>query len=335
MADDECRQWWEELALGYTEVPGHPRLRNAIAQLYGGIAADQVAVFAGAQEAVFVFMNVALGPGDHAVVVWPSYQSLFEVARAVGAEVTLLQLRQESGWALDVQELKDSIRPNTRAIVINFPHSPTGAHLDQSSFDDIVAIARERGTLLFSDEVYRYAEFDDGARLKAAADAYDGGVSLGVMSKAFGLAGLRIGWIATRDTGLLARLRAFKHYLTICNSAASEVLATIALRNRSSILARNRKIVAGNLARLDRFFDEWQRAFTWVRPRAGNVAFPRLQSEISIEQFASELVQEEGVLILPGSVFQVPGNHFRIGFGRRNFQEALERFEKFARARLG
>jgi len=160
-----------------------------------------------------------VAPGDHAVVVWPGYQSLHEVARAAGAEVTLLPLAHESGWRLDLDALEAALRPRTRVIVVNFPHSPTGAHLNEASFERVLALARERGILVFSDEVYRYAEYRDEDRLPAAVERYEAGFSLGVMSKAFGLAGLRIGWIAARDREMLGRLMSFKHYLTICNSA--------------------------------------------------------------------------------------------------------------------
>jgi aspartate/methionine/tyrosine aminotransferase len=325
---------WENLSLGYTEAAGHPLLRAEIASLYQTVAPEEVLVFSGAEEAVFVFMNVLLGPGDHAVVTWPAYQSLYEVARAAGAEVDLLPLDAANGWALDLDELGRLVRPATRVLAINFPHNPTGALPDRQTFDAVATIARDAGAHLFSDEVYRLLEVDPADRLPAAADCYDRGVSLGVMSKAFALAGLRIGWVATHDKELLARLATFKDYTTICSSAPSEILALIALRQRDAVLARNRAIISENLVRLDRFFKQWNGIFSWVRPRAGSTAFPRLVGETPIERFAAELVEREGVLLLPGSLFDHPGNHFRIGFGRRNLPEALERLERFAAVTL-
>jgi aspartate/methionine/tyrosine aminotransferase len=159
-------------------------------------------------------------------------------------------------------------------------------------------------------------------------------VSLGVMSKPYGLAGLRIGWIASRSEELRRRLAAFKHYLTICNVAPAEVLATVALGAREVILRRNREILLGNLERCDRFFAAWQGIFEWVRPRAGLVAFPLLRSDLPIEQFVEELAAAEGVLLVPGPVFDHPGNHFRLGLGRQNLPEALARLERFAGRRL-
>ncbi len=332
LADEEARALWRDLRLGYTESPGHPVLRTEIAGLYETMSADNILCFAGAEEAILVLSNVLLGPGDHVVVLWPGYQSLYEVARATGAGVDLLPLDPD-GWTLDLRALRRLIRPNTRLIVVNFPHNPTGALPDRSTFFSCLDIAHESGCYLLSDEVYRFLELDPADRLPAAIDASANAISLGVMSKAFGLAGLRIGWIATRDFDLLRRAAAFKDYTTICNSAPSEILALIALRAREAVLARNRGLIAANLGRLDRFFEEHQEMFSWVRPRGGSVGFPKLLRG-SADQFCQELVERESVLLLPGSVFEYPGKHFRIGFGRKNLPEALVRLKRLAAAQL-
>ena len=331
LADDETRPLWDGLTLGYTEATGHPLLRREIAGLYERIEPDGVLVFAGAEEAIFCLANVLLGPGDHAIVTWPGYQSLYEVARATGADVTLHELRETDGWRLDTDLLRRQMTPATRLIVVNAPHNPTGMLPDRATYDELAAIAAEAGAHLLVDEVYRYLEFDEADRLPAGADAFDRGVSLGVMSKSFAMAGLRIGWLATRDRDLLARCAAFKDYTTICSSAPSEVLALIGLRARDVVLARTHGIVARNLDRLDAFFDEWTDRFSWVRPRAGSVAFPRLTVPgVSIDDWATALVESEGVLLLPGSQFGFGGNHFRIGFGRTDLPVALDRMEAFA-----
>lgn len=335
MADPEALNWWNNLGLGYTEAPGHPLLRTEIASLYKNLTADDILVFSGAQEAVFAFMNVAIEAGDHVVVSWPGYQSLFEVAKAIGADVSFLPLRHDEGWRLNLDALEALVTPRTKAVVVNFPHSPTGALPDRVTFEELARICSRKGIYLFSDEVYRFMEVNEGDRLPAAVEICPAGVTLGVMSKSFGLAGLRIGWLAFQDRSLRRRVWSFKDYLTICNSAPSEVLALIALRSRDMILTRNRQIVADNMRHLDRFFADWAGVFEWVRPRAGSVGFPRLTAEVSIEQFAAELVEEEGVLLLPESVFDHSGNHFRIGIGRRNLPEALARLGRFSEKRLG
>jgi aspartate/methionine/tyrosine aminotransferase len=329
LADERGRDLWAELSLGYTESQGAPFLREAIAGLYEGVEADDVLVFAGAEEAIFCFANVALGPGDHAIVTWPTYQSLYEVAGSAGAEVTLLELEHDSGWRLDLDAMEAQLRPETRAIVVNFPHNPTGAQLDRASFARLVDVAERAGATLFSDEVYRWLEHDPALRLPAAVEASSSAASLGVMSKTFALAGLRIGWVASRDRDLLARLAAFKDYTTICSSAPSEVLSLMALLALNHVVERSRSIVATNLTLLDEFFQRRSEQFEWVRPNAGPIGFPKLVREPGVERFCADLVSEAGVLLLPGSVYGYPGNHFRIGFGRRNLPEALERLDRF------
>jgi aspartate/methionine/tyrosine aminotransferase len=335
LADDDTRRMWDGLTLGYTESTGHPLLRAEIASLYEDLEPDDVLVFAGAEEAIFCLANVLLSPGDHAVVTWPGYQSLYEVARAAGADVTLHELREEHGWAIDIDLLRSQVTPSTRLVVVNAPHNPTGMQPDRATFDALVALAEEVGAHLLVDEVYRFLEFDGVERLPAGADASPRGISLGVMSKSFAMAGLRIGWLATRDRDVLERCARFKDYTTICSSAPSEVLALIGLRARETVLTRSRSIVAGNLVALDTFFDAWSDRFTWVRPRAGSVGFPRLTVPgVSIDAWAAGLVEAEGVLLLPGSQFDYGGNHFRLGFGRADLPIALERLERHAERTL-
>jgi len=328
MADDDARERWTSLRLGYTESLGLPALRAAIAGLYEHATADDIITFAGAEEGVFLYMHSALSAGDHAVVVWPAYQSLHEVARSIGASVTLVPLDPRD-WSLDVDAVAAAMRPNTRVVVINFPHSPTGAQLPAADFARLISIVELHGAQLFSDEVYRFLEHSS-ERLPPAVDESAAGVSLGVMSKAFGLAGVRIGWIATRDATLRRRLAANKDYTTICNSAPSEILALIALRAREQVLDRTHSIIVENLATLEGFFARNEQQFSWVRPKAGSVCFPLLNRG-SIDDFSARLVQEEGVLLLPASQFGYPKNHFRLGYGRRDMVSGLLRLEDFAR----
>ncbi|HSO29515.1 MAG TPA: aminotransferase class I/II-fold pyridoxal phosphate-dependent enzyme [Candidatus Sulfomarinibacteraceae bacterium] len=328
LADDETAALWGDLRLGYTESPGHPLLRREIAGLYETTTADDILVLSGAEEGIFAIVNVLLGPGDHAIVTWPGYQSLYEVARGCGADVTLHELREADGWAIDVEALRHQVTTRTRLIVINAPHNPTGMLPDRATFDAVVAIAAEAGARLLVDEVYRYLEFDEGDRLPAGVDAGRHVVSLGVMSKSFAMAGLRIGWLASRDPELLARVAAFKDYTTICASAPSEILALVGLRARDRVLARSRAIVLNNLARLDALFERWPGALSWIRPRGGSIGFPRLRPDLAIDRFSADLVETEGVLLLPGTRFGHDGNHFRIGFGRTDLPEAVAGLER-------
>lgn len=328
MADEETAALWQSLRLGYTEPAGHSQLRAEIASLYRGIGPDAVLTFAGAEEGIFCAVHALLSRGDHAIVVAPAYQSLFDIARAIGADVSLVPL-EPSTWSLDVGLIEAATRDTTRLVVVNYPHSPTGAQLPRDAFDRLVGWCESRGIHLLSDEVYRFLEQDPVLRLPAAVELGERTITLGVLSKAFGLAGLRVGWIATRDTSLLARLMTLKDYTTICNSAPSEVLALMALRAREALIERGRTIIGRNLPRLDAFFERQRERFAWVRPQAGTVGFPRLVRG-GANRFADRLIKEAGVLVLPGSLFGYDPAHFRIGFGRVDLPAALDRLEEFA-----
>ena len=264
----------------------------------------------------------------------PGYQSLYEVARANGCDVSLWMAREDDGWSLDLDWLRDNLRPNTRAVVVNSPHNPTGTLMDAATQRALADLLAERGILLFSDEVYRGLEHDPADRLPAACDLMEGAASLGVMSKTYGLAGLRIGWLATRDRALIERLVAFKDYTTICNSAPSEFLSTLALRHREKIVARNLGIIRRNLDALDAFFAAHAAVFDWERPHAGSIAFPRLRIDTSAEAFCIDLVERQGVMLLPSTCFFYGDRHFRIGYGRANLPEALAQFDAYLQSRM-
>jgi aspartate/methionine/tyrosine aminotransferase len=327
-ADEGLKRHW----LGYTESSGAPSLREEISRIYTGIQPEQVLVHSGAEEAIYLFMHAMLQPGDHVIVHWPCYQSLFEIARSIGCEVTFWEARLQNKWVLDLDELKRNLRSNTRAIIVNTPHNPTGNLMPQSDYRDLNTLAQERGIILFSDEVYRELEYEPTDLLPSACDINPSAVSLGVMSKTYGLAGLRIGWIATHNAPVYARMASFKDYTTICSSAPSEYLSELALRHRDQIAGRNLQIIQDNLSQLDAFFAAHANLLEWVRPKAGPIAFPRLIGE-DVEKFCHQLVTSSGVLLLPGTMYDHPGNHFRLGFARKNMPQALAQLEQYLDAR--
>jgi aspartate/methionine/tyrosine aminotransferase len=323
-ASEEFQNVW----LGYTESQGSPALRAEICKLYQTIQPDDILVHTGAEEAIFVFMITALQPGDHIIVHAPGYQSLAEVARAAGCDVSLWLAREENNWALDLDELHHLMRTNTKAIIINTPHNPTGYLMPREDYDAIHKFAQENDVLVFSDEVYRESEYDSAARLPAGCDYGEHAISLGVTSKTYGLAGLRIGWIATKNRKLHEKMASLKDYTTICNAAPSEFLAEVAMRNRRKLSERNLGIIRNNLSVMDDFFNRHGSLFTWVRPRAGSMAFPRYLGG-NVEEFCDELVKRVGVLLLPGPVYDDLENHFRLGLGRKNLPQAVEKLETF------
>ncbi|MEW5734646.1 MAG: aminotransferase class I/II-fold pyridoxal phosphate-dependent enzyme [Thermodesulfobacteriota bacterium] len=319
---------FDSLWLGYTESQGAPSLRRAIAALYGQVAEEEILVHAGAEEAIFNFMNVVLEPGDRIVVHTPCYQSLAEVARSIGAQVVPWRGNPFQGWPLDLDELESLLAPRTKAVVVNFPHNPTGFLPDSAFVRGLSELSEKHGFLVFSDEVYRGLELDPDDRLPSFADLNERAAALGVMSKTYGLAGLRIGWIATRNRSLYKEMAAFKDYTTICNPAPSEFLAELALRNANAIVARNLAIIRRNLDLLDSFFASHAELFRWHRPKAGSVAFPALLQG-GVERFCAKAVEKAGVLLLPGTLYEQGLNSFRVGFGRKNLPEALGRLAGF------
>ncbi len=324
------RERFDNLHLGYTKTFGAEPLLHEIAQTYDAIGTDQLLCFAGAEEGIYVAMRVLLGPDDHCIVVTPNYQAAETVPLSICA-VTGVALAADAGWALDLDAVRAALRPNTRLISINFPNNPTGAIPSHETFAALIELCRERGIWLFSDEVYRLIEHRANARLPQVADVYERGISLNVMSKSYGLPGLRIGWLASQDRAFLEACERYKHYLSICNSAPSELLAEIALKAREAIVGRNRDLAHGNLALLDRFFADFPALFDWRRPDGSCVAFIRYKGEDGVERFTERLVEETGVLLLPSSIYRselgpVPQDHFRIGFGRTNLAEGLAVF---------
>lgn len=329
MADEDGRRRWESLALGYTETRGLPALREEIAATYDTVEPADVLCFAGAEEAIYLAMQVLLTPTDHAVVLTPNYQAAETIPLAL-SEVTGVPLREQDSWALDVDAVAAALRPNTRLVSVNFPNNPTGAVPDLESWRRLVALCEERGITLFSDEVYRGLELDRPS-LPQAADLSPTALSLNVMSKAYGLPGLRIGWIACRDRDLLDRLERAKHYTSICNSAPSEVLALIGLRARDRLLRRNRDVVAANIPLFEEFFGRRPDLFAWERPQGGCVCFPRYLGADGVEAMCADLVREVGVLLLPSSIYRsdltaTPTDRFRVGVGRTGPEEALARW---------
>ena len=326
--EPDAEERFSSLWLGYTESLGSPELRQAIAAQYERIGTDQVLVHAGAEEAIFNFMNVVLNPGDHIIVHAPYYQSLGEVARSIGAEVSEWQGNSEKAWELDLETLKATLTSHTKVVVVNFPHNPTGFLPTQEFTRELSELSEQHGFIIFADEVYRGLELDPSDRLTAFSDMNDRAVSLGVMSKTYGLAGLRIGWIATQDMTIFNKLAAFKDYTTICNSAPSEFLATLALRHSKSIVERNLRIISDNLAYLDSFFDKYRDQIHWYSPKAGSITFPTLLQG-SVDEFCDDLIEKAGVLLLPGTLYGEKYNSFRVGFGRKNLPEALEKFGEY------
>lgn len=333
LANKDHKALWDSLRLGYTEVQGLPFLRQKISDsLYPGLEADNILTFSGAEEGIFCSLFALCEPADHVIVLTPCYQSLKEIPQLKGCELTCVSLREENNWRIDLEEIRKAIKSNTKWLVINFPHNPTGQVITPQELDSLIQLLDKHGIWLFADEVYRLLGAPKDGWALPAAVLYPKAISLGVMSKALGLAGLRVGWIACQDKAVIKRIELFKHYTTICNSAPSEVLSLIALGNQDAILDKNNQIVSTNLALLDEFFLEYSNYFSWVRPQGGCVGFVKYLKGDKVTDFCGKLLNDTGVLLMPATVYDSEENYFRIGFGRRDMKIALDRLIEYLKA---
>jgi aspartate/methionine/tyrosine aminotransferase len=328
MADAETLDLWETLSLGYTESRGHPLLLETIKDLYHGIAISNVLEIV-PEEGIFIAMHSLLEKGDHVIVTHPGYQSLYQVAISIGCEVSWWEPRMQSDMAFHIEDLSRLISPHTKLIVVNFPHNPTGALIDKNSQSELINIARENDIMIFSDEMYRFAELDPADRLPAMASVYEKGISLGGMSKSLSLPGLRVGWLVSQYQTFMRSAGILKDYTTICAAAPSEILALIALRSMQNILNRNIHIYKKNLSVLADFFQARHNLFRWIPPRAGTVTFPEYLAPHSAEALCQTLLEKSGVMLVPASALNYEGNFLRIGYGRRDMPEVLGVFDQF------
>jgi aspartate/methionine/tyrosine aminotransferase len=328
LADDADRQAWQDLRLGYTESPGLLELRERVAEAYPGLGPDQV-VTGAPEELLYCFARGVLRAGDRVIVTFPGYQSLYEIAGAVGASVERwVPEETASGFFFDPGRLAQLAKAGARAIVVNFPHNPTGALPTASEWAEVVQIAERAGAILLSDEMYRGLEYDAARRLEPGAVASARGVSIGGLSKAYGLPGLRVGWLATREPSALAAVQAYKDYTTICSSAPSERLAVVALKNAERLVARCRAIVEQNRPLVEAFAARHAERFAWRAPLAGPIAFARFRPG-DADAFCERLARDADVMLLPGSVFEWGQGHVRFGFGRTSLKEALGALERY------
>jgi aspartate/methionine/tyrosine aminotransferase len=319
---------------GYTESPGAPALREVISGMYRGVRPEDVLVLAATEEGIFVLYHALLSPGDHVIVETPCYESAIEVARTTGAQVSEWRRSDENGWAHNLAALERLIQPSTKIIYVNTPHNPTGLLMPADVLEQVNRLAASRGIIVFCDEVYRELEHNPVNRLPAACEVYERAVSLGSMSKTYGLPGLRLGWLVSKDAEILRRCLELKYYTTICASAPSEFLSALALRHREVLVERNREIVLRNLPVLDSFFRKRSDLFEWVKPDASPIGFVRYKPQRDVLSFCQDVVNNSGVLLLPGTVYDEP-RHIRFGYGRKNMPEALAQFSAYLSAHSG
>jgi aspartate/methionine/tyrosine aminotransferase len=333
-AQPNMRERWSELTLGYTESQGLPELREAVAATYRTVASTETLV-AAPEELIFLAMNALLQPGDRVVCTYPGYQSLYQLALTLGCDVAFWEPAEGEAWRFEPETLERLLVPGTRMVVWNFPHNPTGALPSQEDYTRMLDLVQKSGAWLFSDEMYRLLELSSEQRLPAAVDRYERALSLSGMSKAYGLAGLRLGWVATHDGELLQRMAELKDYTTICSAAPSELLALMALRDPDPILDVHRRRIAANIETAATFFTGHGETLRWVPPQAGTVCFPRLVDGTPVagspgaKAFCARILRDTGALLLPSTTYGYGDSHFRMGLGRTDFAAGLKVVENY------
>jgi aspartate/methionine/tyrosine aminotransferase len=318
------------LKLTYGAIEGTDRLRGNIASLYTRQTPENVTITHGAIGANALVYATLVEPGDRVISVLPTYQQHYSIPESLGADVQVHKLREETAFLPDLDEIERLITPNTKLIAITNPNNPTGSVMDRAMMQRIADMAGRIGAYVLCDEVYRGVDQTRDELTVSMADLYERGISTGSMSKAFSLAGLRLGWIVG-PKGLIHAVSIHRDYNTISVGMLDDHFASIALEHRDAILARNRAIVRENLAILDRWVAE-EPAISYVKPKGGTVALLKYDFDLPSRDFCVRLLEAEGVMFTPGSALDMEG-YVRIGYAnnRAVLEEGLPRVSRFLR----
>ncbi|MCB0170720.1 MAG: aminotransferase class I/II-fold pyridoxal phosphate-dependent enzyme [Anaerolineae bacterium] len=314
-----------DLPLGYNEAVGTHELRTIIAATYENIDPDQILVTTGAIEANFLLFNVLLEAGDHVIAPYPTYQQLYSLPRAIGCEVSLWNVTPENDFRYDLEALEDLVTPNTRLIILNTPHNPTGAMLSERELRQVYSLAETVGATVLCDEAYRWLAIPGGESFAPPVCTLGSqGISVGTISKPFGLPGLRLGWmVAPQD--IIAKCWAMRDYVSLSPGKLNDAIAVLAFKHREKIIARNSAIIKANLDAAHRWVAGHADILSWKPPRGGLLALLHYQLNIPSRELADKLATEYSVMLAPGSAFGYE-NYLRIGIGQNPsiFKSGLE-----------
>lgn len=305
--------------LGYALGNGYLPLREKLSALYETVTPDQIAMMNGGEETIYVTMRALLKPGDEIVVQMPSYQSLSVIAREIGCSIIEYRPSFEQHWAFDLETLKAKITPQTKLLILNYPHNPTGACLTDSEMAAIVELCREHHLYLIADEVYRFLRMDESCSDASFADLYENAVALGSFSKTFAAPGLRLGWVAAKSPELLHKLLAYRHFTSTCSNLPCQWIACELLSKKDNIMQRNNSIVRRNAVLLEQFVQQHSALFAYVPPKGATMAYVKLLGGQPAMDFCMEILEHTGVLIVPSSVLENSDEYLRIGLCRESF----------------
>jgi len=330
-----------DLPLNYASIKGCPILRKLIVNFHQKLnlhqtklSFDNVLTFCGAQEALsalyqFILQSKeATRAGENVIVVSPNYPSLTIMAQHRGYEVRGIRLSENQKWQLTIDDFKANVDNNTRLIVLNSPHNPSGQVIETELADEILALAKSFDCYLIIDDVSQATNYNDLSLAHHFLD-YEKAFVVSVMSKSFGLAGLRLGWVVSQNQKALESLLIIKSYQSICCSVVDEALAKLAFITSEKIIKNNNCVVIDNIMYFQRFVEQHSQLLSWHKPQAGLLAIVEYKLSEPIEDFAKKLAQATGILILPTSLFGLPGNYFRLGLGQKNFKSILDKFSQF------
>lgn len=325
LANEETRDQFLNHKLVYGRPAGADGLREAIAEMEH-VPVDTVQIVTGASEALVALMWLAAEPGANVVIPRPGFTTFSALPESLGLETRFYHVRRENGFRIDLEEIKQLADSNTKLILVNNPHNPTGATIADEDMESLHDFCAERGIQLVSDEVYH--PIYHGKKTKSAAHLPHATV-ISDLSKAFSIPGVRAGWMIERDPKRRQQYWTARAYFTITNSTAGELLSEIAVRKREFVLGKTQEVATQNLKVLDRFMTQHKYLFGWISPQGGMTAFPWLLSGENARPFC-QAAAAQGILLAPGDCFDSP-QHFRLGFAAAggNFSKALERFGKF------
>jgi aspartate/methionine/tyrosine aminotransferase len=313
------------LPLGYSEARGTVELRTMLAETYRRGDADHILVTTGAIEANYLLFNVLLDAGDHMIAPYPAYQQLYSVPKAIGCDVSLWHVGPETGYRYDVDALERLVTSRTKVIVVNTPHNPTGAMLAPDDARRVYAIAESVGAVVIGDEAYRWLAVPEGEPFAPPFfDLGERGISVGTLSKPFGLPGLRIGWIAG-PPDLIQQCWSLRDYISLSPGKLNDALAQLGMRHRDRIVTRNTEIIRSNLAEARTWMADRSSFLSWTPPRGGLLALLKYDLPLDSLPLADKLATEYSVMLAPGSAFGYE-RHLRLGVGQRPdiFRKGLE-----------
>lgn len=325
---DEFLKGLKDVRMTYSHIYGSPEYLQGVAGLYEDLKPENVVPTHGAIGANNQVITTLIEPGDNMVCVMPTYQQHYSIPESIGAEVRILQLRPENEFLPDIEELRSLVDENTKMITLNNPDNPTGSWIPKEAMEEMVEIAKSVDAYLLCDEVYRGIS-EDGSYMHSVVDLYEKGISVGSMSKIFSLAGLRMGWIATRGMDVIDQVHERRDYDTISCGVLDDMLAGLALANKEKIFERNRAILLKNREILDKWVQETE-GVHYVKPVAGTTALVYYDKDIPSYELCVRLIREKGLLFTPGSCFEMEGC-VRIGyaFDSKLLQQGLDKFSEF------